>query len=371
MNGFYEQLRTHWLTMRHAMRLNMFVISFPIWVFGAAFALAHLVGGTLFVSGALTLGSLYLIFHYINLMEGPLWATLDQIEELQRAMASIQRIIDLFNRRPTLHDGPGTATPDGALAVEFDHVSFCYEDDVENVLSDLSFRLAPGTVLGLLGRTGSGKSTLSKLLFRFYDPTTGAIRLGDGNGDMFDLRRARRADLAGCIGMVTQEVQLFSASLRHNLTLFDDSIEDDRVLAALDEVGLSDWLATQSQGLDTELGSGSSLSAGEAQLLAFARVFLLDPGLVILDEASSRLDPATEQRIERALDRLFHNRTGIIIAHRLGTVQRADQILILDHGRIAELGDRTVLAADPDSQFSHLLRTGLEEAFAQEERVTG
>lgn len=363
MNGFYLQLRKHLLAMRHAMRLNMFVISFPIWVFGAAFALAHLVSGTLFVSGALTLGSVYLVFHYINLMEGPLWATLDQIEELQRAVASIQRIADLFNTQPTLHDGPGTAVPDGALAVEFDHVSFRYEDDVENVLSDLTFRLEPGTVVGLLGRTGSGKSTVSKLLFRFYDPTAGSIRLGEGNGCSFDLRAARRADLAGSIGMVTQEVQLFSTTLRNNLTLFDESIDDARILAALEQVGLSDWLASQPEGLDTQLGS-DSLSAGEAQLLAFARVFLTDPGLVILDEASSRLDPATEQRIERALDRLFQNRTGIIIAHRLGTVQRADQILILDRGRIGELGDRAALAADPDSRFSQLLRTGLEDAVA-------
>lgn len=359
MNGFYAQLRNHWHIMRHAMRLNMFVISFPIWVFGLAFSLAHLVGGHLLVNGAVTIGGLYLIFHYINLMEGPLWATLDQIEELQRALSSIGRIADLFNVRPTLHDGPGVSMPKQALAVEFDNVSFCYEDDVENVLTDLSLRLEPGTVVGLLGRTGSGKSTLSKLLFRFYDPTQGSIRMGDGNGHMFDLRSAQRADLAGSIGMVTQEVQIFSATLRDNLTLFDDTISDARILAAVERVGLSDWLDAQPHGLDT-LVDGGSLSAGEAQLLAFARVFLTEPGLVILDEASSRLDPATEGRIERALDGLFQERTGIIIAHRLATVQRADQIVILDHGRILEHGDRVALAADPHSRFSHLLRVGLE-----------
>lgn len=359
MNGFYKHLRDHWLTMRHAMRLNMFVISFPIWVFGVAFSLAHLVGGTLMVNGVFTVGGLYLIFHYINLMEGPLWATLDQIEQMQRALSSIERIADLFNEQPTLHDGPGVAVPKQALAVEFDRVSFCYEDDVENVLTDLSLRLEPGTVVGLLGRTGSGKSTLSKLLFRFYDPTGGAIRMGDGNGHMFDLRAAQRRDLAGSIGMVTQEVQIFSGTLRDNLTLFDDSIPDERILDALERVGLQAWLDDQPHGLDT-LVDGGSLSAGEAQLLAFARVFLADPGLVILDEASSRLDPATEQRIERALDGLFQGRTGIIIAHRLATVQRADQIVILDHGRILEKGDRTALAANPNSRFSHLLRVGLE-----------
>ena len=165
--------------------------------------------------------------------------------------------------------------------------------------------------------------------------------------------------------MVTQEVQLFHASVRDNLTLFDDEIRDAQILAVLDEVGLGEWLAALPQGLDTQLsGDDSSLSAGEAQLLAFTRVFLADPGLVILDEASSRLDPATEQRIERALDRLLAGRTGIIIAHRLATVQRADEIMILDKGRIHEHGPRASLAADPTSRFAQLLQTGLEEAFA-------
>ena len=138
--------------------------------------------------------------------------------------------------------------------------------------------------------------------------------------------------------------------------------KDDEYTVALDELELTDWYSGLSEGLDTQLaGSSHSLSAGEAQLVAFTRVFLRDPGLVILDEASSRLDPATEQRLERVIDKLLQERTAIIIAHRLGTVHRADQILILDEGRISEFGDRKALAADPDSQFHHLLQTGLEE----------
>jgi len=174
---------------------------------------------------------------------------------------------------------------------------------------------------------------------------------------MFDLREARRSDLHGRIGMVTQDVQLFHASVRDNLTLFDSAIPDTRILDVLDEVGLLSWVKNLEQGLDTEMsGDDSSLSAGEAQLLAFTRVFLADPGLVILDEASSRLDPATEQRIEAALNRLLAGRTSIIIAHRLATIQRADQIMILSGGHIAEHGERTTLAADPDSQFYQLLQ---------------
>jgi ATP-binding cassette, subfamily B, bacterial len=150
--------------------------------------------------------------------------------------------------------------------------------------------------------------------------------------------------------------------VRDNLTFFDRSISDEQIFTTLEKLELGDWLRSLPQGLDTELDTGSrSLSAGEAQLLAFTRVFLRNPGLVILDEASSRLDPATEQRLERAIDMLLQNRTAIIIAHRLGTVHRADEIIILDDGQVAEYGNRQKLAADPNSRFYQLLQTGLEE----------
>jgi ABC-type multidrug transport system fused ATPase/permease subunit len=224
-------------------------------------------------------------------------------------------------------------------------------------LSDISFTLAPGRVLGLLGRTGSGKTTLTRLLFRLYDLSSGSIRLGG-----VDLPAARLGDLRARVGIVTQDVQLFQASIRDNLTLFDRSIADARIMAMLEQLGLDDWVAALPNGLDTELGpGGGGLSAGEAQLLAFTRVFLRDPGLVILDEASSRLDPATERLIERAVDRLLQGRTGIIIAHKLATVQRADEIMILEHGRIVEHGPREQLAYAPDSRFATLLRAGMQE----------
>ncbi|MEZ4737718.1 MAG: ATP-binding cassette domain-containing protein, partial [Caldilineaceae bacterium] len=221
-----------------------------------------------------------------------------------------------------------------------------------------------GKVLGLLGRTGSGKTTITRLLYRLYDPTSGLIRLGN-NGAAPDIRDVPLAALRGRIGMVTQEIQLFQATVRDNLTFFDATIPDEQILAVIDTLGLGDWLARLPNGLDTELQSeGSSLSAGEAQLLAFTRVFLQAPDLVILDEASSRLDPATERLIERAIDKLLHNRTAIIIAHRLATVQRADQLLILEDGQIQEQGDRQQLASDPSSRFYALLQTGLAEVLA-------
>jgi len=164
---------------------------------------------------------------------------------------------------------------------------------------------------------------------------------------------------------VTQDVQLFRATVRDNLTFFERRASDDEILRVLKEIGLWAWYESLPDGLDTWLAAGSDgLSAGEAQLLAFARVFLKNPGLVILDEASSRLDPATEQRIERAVSKLLAGRTGIIVAHRLGTVQRANEIMILEAGRIGEHGPRAQLAADPGSRFYRLVQTGMEEVLA-------
>ena len=201
---------------------------------------------------------------------------------------------------------------------------------------------------------------MTRLLFRLYDVSGGALYLGKQ-----DLRTVALDDLRGRIGMVTQEVQLFRATVRDNLTFFDRSISDERVVAALEELGLGGWVAGLQDGLETRLeANGRGLSAGEAQLLAFTRVFLKDPGLVIMDEASSRLDPVTEALIERAIDRLLHNRTAIIVAHRLATVQRSDQIMILSDGEIVEHGDRIALVAQPDSRFSQLLRTGMAEVLA-------
>jgi ABC-type multidrug transport system fused ATPase/permease subunit len=198
---------------------------------------------------------------------------------------------------------------------------------------------------------------MMRLLLRLYDPTAGAIMLGG-----VDIRAAHVADLRRRIGVVTQDVQLFQASVRDNLTLFDDQISDERIMDVLEDLGLGGWVRSLPQGLHTELSpGGAGLSAGEAQLLAFTRVFLRDPGLVILDEASSRLDPATEELIERAVDKLLLNRTAIIIAHRLHTVQRVDDIMILEQGRIREYGPREQLARDPGSRFFQLLQTGLEE----------
>ena len=225
------------------------------------------------------------------------------------------------------------------------------------VLHNISFRLEPGRVLGVVGRTGSGKTTLTRLLPRFNDPLAGAVRLGG-----VDLRAVRLAAVRARIGLVTQDVHLLNASVRDNLTLFDEGVPDEQIRDVLDTLGLADWLGELPRGLDTMLGSGGvGLSAGQAQVLACARIFLRDPDVVILDEASSRLDPATERLLHTALGRLLEGRTGIIVAHRLTTVAYADDILVLEDGQVREYGPRRALEADRTSYFAGLLRIATEE----------
>jgi len=339
-----------------------------VWMVTLAAKIAALaVGAWLFFDGRATLGTVYLIFGYVSQMEEPMNAIRHRIDELQQASASIARVEELLRLAPSVVEAPNLtgALPPGPLAVAVDGVSFHYADapvanGTDAVLRDVSFALEPGKVLGLLGRTGSGKTTLSRLLFRLYDPTAGAIRLGDA-----DVRDVKLSALRERVGLVTQDVQLFRATVRDNLTLFKSGFADARLLETLYTLGLGTWYQSLPHGLDTVLQTGSQgLSAGQAQLLAFARVFLRDPGLIILDEASSRLDPATEHLVERAIDLLLANRTAIVIAHRLSTVERADAILILEGGQVVEYGAREALVADPRSRFSRLLRTGLEEALA-------
>ena len=293
--------------------------------------------------------------YYTNLLAMNLGNISSQVNDVQLAAVAIGRVNELYHTTSSIQDGEGDHQPGPQPAVAFEHVSFAYTPGVP-VLRDVSFRVPAGQTLGVVGHTGSGKSTLAKLLFRFYDPDDGAITL-----DGIALRDLRLATLRGTVGLVTQEVQLFNATVRENLTFFDATIPDDAILATLSDLGLGDWLARLPAGLDTRLSGGEGLSAGEAQLLAFARAFLANPGVVILDEASSRLDPATERLVEAATARLLHGRTAIVIAHRLNTLHRADLILMLEDGKVAEFGPRELLAGNAESRFYELLRAGLAE----------
>lgn len=356
MRRLYEVLRNQLEKSRRAWLRGTMMWGTTAGLLAVGNAIAFGLGAALLREGVITLGTVYLFFGYTEMLRRPLEQITRQMQDLQRASASIGRVGDLLTLETATKDGAGRL-PAGALAVDVDRVSFGYvEDDL--VLEDISLRLDPGRVLGLLGRTGSGKTTIGRLFVRLYDPTAGAVRLGGT-----DIRDVPLADLRRRVGLVTQDVQLFHAPVRDNLTFFDPGISDERIMEVLRALGLVEWIASLPQGLDTHIGP-RSLSAGEAQLLAFARVFFKDPGLVILDEASSRLDPATEHLVERAVGALLRGRTAVIIAHHLATVQRADDVMILETGRVIEHGPRAALAADPASRFASLLRTGLEEVLA-------
>ncbi|MFQ5434519.1 MAG: ABC transporter ATP-binding protein [Anaerolineae bacterium] len=316
---------------------SILIVGSWIGLFGIGRIVALVSGYFLYQTGVLTIGAVYLVLSYTIAIFRPLREITNQIEQMQQAAAGIERVETLQNLTSKIAAATQSTLPAGPLGVTFEHVTFAYNED-EHILQNINFTLQPGEVLGLLGRTGSGKTTITRLLFRLYNIQMGQIRLGSGS-DAIRIQDAPLRELRQHIGMVTQDVQLFRATVRDNLTFFDRSITDEQILAVIHDLGLAKWLESLTDGLDTELQTeGSSLSAGEAQLLAFTRVFLKDPGLVILDEASSRLDLATEQLIERAVDKLLANRTGIIVAHRLATVERAHKIMILGNGRIQEYG---------------------------------
>jgi ATP-binding cassette subfamily B protein len=359
MNRFYSLIR-EWLPLRVKAFFgwaSMWITTLIVFTIGSAVAFA--ISAVLWKQGAITLGTVYMIFYYTELMAKPIEKIRTEMEDLQKADASIVRIRELLQTESAIRDGVGVPLPEGPLSVQFNRVEFGYEDEL-TTLHDIDFRLEKGKILGVLGRTGSGKTTLARMLLRFYDPRMGGIYL-----EGVDIRDTTLRELRSRVGMVTQNIEIFQGTVRDNLTFFQEDIPDQRIIDVLEELGLGDWFHSMPSGLDSRLESGGGgLSAGEAQLISFARVFLSDPGLIILDEASSRLDPATEQKMEKAISRLLVDRTCIVIAHRLATIQRADQILILEQGRIAEFGDRARLASDTGSRYSHMLQVGMEEMLA-------
>ena len=343
----------------------------------------------LYLAGSMELGVVYVLYAYSGMIVSRLGRMGNQVSWMQSASANITRIQTLLATESRVVDRGAARleTRDSrtnqrqVVGIRFEAVSFGYETGAkpteptadgshvikakEKVLKDVSFELLPGKVLGLLGRTGSGKTTLTRLLFRLYDPDEGAICLfGKNDPTPMDLRDLPLAALRRQIGLVTQEVQFFRASLRDNLTFFKADVPDAQIKQVIEDLGLGEWLRSLPEGLDTVLEGGAGLSAGQAQLLACSRIFLYHPDIFILDEATSRLDALTESLLKRAVERLVGTCTMIIIAHRLETVERADDILILENGRVLEKGSRAELANDPASNYSGLLHKGLADLLA-------
>ena len=359
MKGFLDHM-WKWFRVRvKAALVATFVANTAEVMFIVGIAASLSVGAYLFLEGRITIGTVFLIYQYTQLVNSPIGIVAYEVESLQQAGASVIRIDELLRTRRMVIDGSGVRFPDGPMALRFESVSFGYNRG-EPVLRDVTIDLRPGRVLGLLGRTGSGKTTITRLLFRLYDPDQGRVLLGGRN-----IRDARLSDLRQKVGLVTQDVRLFHGTVRDNLNFFNRSVSDSLLLDMLRELGLTRWYEMLPDGLDTMLQpDGGGLSSGEAQMLAFARVFLKEPEVVVLDEATSRLDRTTEAAIERAVDRLVEERTVLIVAHHLATIQRCDDIVILENGRVVEAGEREDLASDPNTRFYRLLKTGFEEVLS-------
>lgn len=319
------------------------------------------VSSALLVSrGVMSIGTAFLLFQYVLLIERPLDEVVHELETVQKATGAMRRVADLLAVRPTIVDHGRTSPPPGPLTIEFDRVGFDYGDD-QPVLTDVTLSLGAGRSVGIVGRTGSGKTTFSRIVLRLVEVSAGRVRLGG-----VPIEEIPLAELRHRVALVPQEVELVGGTIRDNVTLFDPAPSNEAVADALRSVGL-DTLADG--GVDRALGAGGAgLSAGEAQLLAMARVWLRNPDIVVLDEATARVDPETERRLESAVQRLMQGRTTLIIAHRLSTLREVDDIIVFDAGRVVEHGERDVLAGDEQSRFGRLLELALEDGDDRPER---
>jgi ATP-binding cassette subfamily B protein/ATP-binding cassette subfamily C protein len=322
--------------------------------------LVYVVGIPLFEQEIISFGTIFLIISYTQLLFRPMIQIIRQLQDLSQSDASIDRIDEFYKVKTKITDlGTEIFHPEVPASIKFEDIWFDYIAE-KSVLRNISFNIEPGKSLGLIGKTGCGKTTISRMIFRLYDPIKGKITINDIDHQSYTLNSLRKN-----IAYVTQKVELFQASLRDNITFFDDSIPDEKILEVIGYLELDEWFNRLPEGLDTKLQSDESgLSAGEAQLLALTRVFLKKPSVVVLDEASSRLDPLTERLINRAVKNLLKDRTSIIIAHRLETLETVDEVLLLDDGQVAEYGKREELIKNPDSQFAKLLKLGVKEVLA-------
>jgi ATP-binding cassette subfamily B protein len=343
---------------QRAIRISIFGSSVGELAAGLALAAVVLLGVRLGVGGGLSIGQLTAFLFLVTLFIQPVQIATEVLNEAQNAIAGWRRVLDVLDMRPDVADPAerGVALPPGPLDVRFDDVSFAYPGGPV-VLADVALDIPAKTRVAVVGETGSGKTTFAKLLTRLMDPTAGVVRLSGVPLDQvrFDSLRSR-------VVMVPQDGFLFDTTVAENVRFGRPALTDDDLTLAFTELGLADWLGGLPAGLHTPVGErGEALSVGERQLVALARAYVADPDLLVLDEATSAVDPATEVRLQRTLDAVTRGRTTVAIAHRLSTAQSADEVIVVDRGRVVQRGPHEELVRDRESIYGLLYASWLEQ----------
>ncbi|MEU0961334.1 ABC transporter ATP-binding protein [Micromonospora aurantiaca] len=346
------------VAQQRAIRISIMGSSVGELAAGLALAGVVVVGVSLGVDGTLTVGQLTAFLFLVTLFIQPVQIATEVLNEAQNAIAGWRRVLDVLDVSPDVADPgeQGRELPPGPLDARFAGVTFAYPGGPP-VLHDVTLDIPAKSRVAVVGETGSGKTTFAKLLTRLMDPTEGQVLLSG-----VDLRQVRFDSLRSRVVMVPQDGFLFDATVGENVRFARPDLTDERLTAAFAELGLSDWLDGLPSGLDTPVGErGEALSVGERQLVALARAYVADPDLLVLDEATSAVDPATEVRLQRTLDAVTRGRTTLAIAHRLSTAQAADEVIVVDRGRIVQRGPHEELVRDADSVYALLYASWLEQ----------
>jgi ABC-type multidrug transport system fused ATPase/permease subunit len=352
-----EAIESHRVAQLRALRTSVTSFSAGEIAAGLATASVVVIGVLLGVDGTMQVGEVTAFLILVALFVQPVQIATEVLNEAQNAVAGWRRVLDVLDVEPDVRDPEaGLDLPPGPISVSFAGVGFAYPSGPE-VLTDIDVIIPARTRVAVVGETGSGKTTFAKLLTRLMDPTRGTVRLSG-----VSLSSVAFASLRQRVVLVPQDGFLFETTIAENVRFARPSISDDDLALAFTELGLADWVEGLPAGLDTPVGErGEALSVGERQLVALVRAYVADPDLLVLDEATSAVDPATEVRLQRTLDAVTRGRTTIAIAHRLSTAEGADEIIVFDRGEIVQRGPHSTLVAQPDSVYARLHAAWLEQ----------